>query len=119
MSDTPETDANSPWRYSITSPDGTTTLFVPADFARKLERQRDEAKRKVTELQAGLDDIEEYGTEEINAAVDLRHQLAAALCERNEAREAIRAALAEKWLLDPQCDEDQAIVDRLKEEAAK
>jgi hypothetical protein len=50
---------------------------------------------------------------------DLRHQLAAALRERDEAREAIRAALAEQWLLDPQCDEDQALVDRLKEEAAK
>jgi hypothetical protein len=33
MNDTPETDANSPWRYSITSLDGKTTLFVPADFA--------------------------------------------------------------------------------------
>ena len=45
MSDTPETDAKCPWRYSITTPDGKTTLFVPADFARKLERERDEARR--------------------------------------------------------------------------
>lgn len=36
-----------------------------------------------------------------------------------KAREAIRAVLAEKWLLDPQCAEDQALVNRLREEAAK
>lgn len=53
-------------------------LMKAADMADELERELDEA-------QAGLDDIEEYGTEEINAAVDLRHQLAAALCERDEA----------------------------------
>lgn len=52
--------------------------------ANAMMAQRDEANRKVAELQAGLDDIEEYGTEEINAAVDLRHQLAAALVERDE-----------------------------------
>jgi chromosome segregation ATPase len=52
--------------------------------ANAMMAQRDEAQRKVAELQAGLDDIEEYGTEEINAAVDLRHQLAAALVERDE-----------------------------------
>ena len=52
--------------------------------ANAMMAQRDEAKRKVSELQAGLDDIEEYGTEEINAAVDLRHQLAAALVERKK-----------------------------------
>ena len=44
MNDTPETDAHSPHRYGITTPDGTTTHYVPADFARKLERERDEAR---------------------------------------------------------------------------
>ena len=53
--------------------------------ANAMMAQRDEAQRKVAELQAGLDDIEEYGTEEINAVVDLRHQLAKALCERDKA----------------------------------
>lgn len=52
--------------------------------ANAMMAQRDEARRKVSELQAGLDDIEEYGTEEINAAVDLRHQLATALVECGE-----------------------------------
>lgn len=54
-------------------------------MAKEREKERDEARRKVAELQAGLDDIEEYGTEEINAAVDLRHQLGAALVERDKA----------------------------------
>lgn len=62
--------------------------------ANAMMAQRDEAKRKVSELQAGLDDIEEYGTEEINAAVDLRHQLAAALRERAEAREENKKLIA-------------------------
>ena len=51
----------------------------------RLERARAEARK-------ALDDIAEYGIEEINAAVDLRSELAAALVERDEARE-----LAEKW----------------------
>jgi hypothetical protein len=84
MSDTPETDAEELVQI------GNDWRFVNVDFARKLERERDEAQRKVLELQSGLDDIEEYGTEEINAAVDLRHQLATALRERDEAREAIK-----------------------------
>ena len=52
MSDTPETDAHSPWRYAITTPDGTTTHFVPADFARKLERERDEVREALREIAA-------------------------------------------------------------------
>jgi hypothetical protein len=53
---------------------------VGAAFARRLERERDEARE-------ALADVEEYGTEEINAAVDLRQKLATALVERDEARE--------------------------------
>ena len=52
------------------------------NLCRKLERERDEAKKH-------LRDIWEYGTEEINAAVELRQKLAAALLERDEAREAL------------------------------
>jgi uncharacterized protein (DUF3084 family) len=44
MSDTPETDAHSPASYAIIRPDGVRTDYVPADFARKLERERDEAR---------------------------------------------------------------------------
>jgi chromosome segregation ATPase len=42
----------------------------------KLQRERDEAKQRLKE-------IEEYGTEEINAAVDLRRNLAQALVDLN------------------------------------
>ena len=51
---------------------------VNANFARKLERERDEAREE-------LKHIGEYGTEEINAAIDLRQKLASALVERDEA----------------------------------
>lgn len=78
--------------------------IVWPDFARKLERERDEAREHLRE-------IKEYGTEEINSAVELRQKLAHALvdsdnmqdqrdlamkvikrleCELAEAREALR-----------------------------
>jgi hypothetical protein len=47
---------------------------------KRLERERDEA-------QESLKHITEYGTEEINAAVELRQKLAQTLVERDEARE--------------------------------
>ena len=64
--------------------------WVPASISRKLERERDEARKHLKE-------IEEYGTEEINAAIDLRRNLAQALVDlddmqyqRDEAREALQ-----------------------------
>ena len=53
---------------------------VPTEWAEQLERQRDEARES-------LKHISEYGTDEINAAVELRQKLATALVERDEARE--------------------------------
>jgi hypothetical protein len=47
MSDTPETGAHSPASYAIIRPDGVRTDYVPADFARKLERERDKYRRAV------------------------------------------------------------------------
>jgi hypothetical protein len=52
-------------------------------FCRKLERERDEAREE-------LKHITEYGTDEINAAVELRQKLGIALVERDEAREALK-----------------------------
>ena len=72
MSDTPETDAFF-FRTDIEWDD-------EVEFARQLERERDEAREHLRE-------IKEYGTEEINAAVELRQKLAQALIERDEARE--------------------------------
>ena len=51
---------------------------VPTEWAEQLERERNEARE-------ALKHIEEYGTEEINAAIDLRQKLASALVERDEA----------------------------------
>jgi hypothetical protein len=52
MSDTPETDAHSPASYAIIRPDGVRTDYVPADFARKLERERDEARMQYRSTEA-------------------------------------------------------------------
>jgi ketosteroid isomerase-like protein len=73
--DTPETqEAVERWRQ------GKINIF---DEMARLERERDEARRS-------LEHITEYGTEEINIAVDLRQRLATALVERDEAREALK-----------------------------
>jgi len=65
--------------------------FVGVDPARKwaqCEKERDEwaalagqYKSERDEVLKHLEEIKEYGAEEINAAVDLRQRLAAALCE--------------------------------------
>lgn len=57
-----------------------------------LKRERDEARRH-------LEDIKEYGTEEINVAVELRQKLAAALLERDEARSLVDHYREQKDLL--------------------
>lgn len=68
------------------------TLFRAAAILGELERRRDEARKHLKE-------IEEYGTEEINAAIDLRRNLAQALVDlddmqyqRDEARELAKEA---------------------------
>jgi hypothetical protein len=70
MSDTPETD-------HLEDQLGSAAKFshpVIWKHARQLERGRDEARQCLKE-------IEEYGTEEINAAIDLRRNLAQALVD--------------------------------------
>ena len=87
-SSTPETDAMVEASFNrINFP----TAPVPAEFARKLERERDEARES-------LKHIGEYGTEEINAAVELRQKLASALVERDEAREKYTTLLTDNML---------------------
>ena len=83
MSDTPETDKNL-WDggdefYPKPMRPDSSGDWVPGDFARRLERERDEYKDHLIA-------IENYGTEEINAAVDLRSKLAAALVELDTVR---------------------------------
>jgi len=69
---TPETDAHSPASYAIIRPDGVRTDYVPADFARKLERERDEARN--------LADAAMWESDR------LRSKLEKLVCERDEAR---------------------------------
>jgi len=57
-----------------------TEVYKLREDAKQLALERDEAREHLRE-------IAEYGTEEINAAVDLRQKLARALLERDEARE--------------------------------
>ena len=57
--------------------------------ANSLMLQRDEARES-------LKHIEEYGTEEINAAIDLRQKLASALVERDEAQKEF--SLIYRWI---------------------
>ena len=106
MSGTPETDDIARGNH-----------VVPTEWAQQLERERDEARelhgkalseREATEKEVdamlerslkaererddareSLKHISEYGTDEINAAVELRQKLATALVERDEAREAL------------------------------
>ena len=69
---TPETDSAQCEGLLRTNP--IPIQVVTANFARKLERERDEARD-------ALKHIEEYGTEEVNSAVELRQKLAHALVD--------------------------------------
>jgi hypothetical protein len=57
MSDTPETEMHTPASYAIIRPDGVRTDYVPADFARKLERDRDKARRQLAAAKESLNAI--------------------------------------------------------------
>ena len=130
MSDTPETDAE--WDKYIRHPytHGAGDLRI---LLQRLEQERDEAREHLRE-------IKEYGTEEINAAVELRQKLARALVdldnmqdqrdlamkvikrleqERDEAREALENEM--KWhhqthkeLIEAQCKLLDIEYDKLK-----
>ena len=82
MSDTPETDA----AWAAESGNG---LNEVKEISRKLERERDEAWES-------LKHIGEYGTEEINAAIDLRQKLASALVERDDAQKELSSIY--RWI---------------------
>lgn len=121
-SNTPETDAavkDSNGQWSFVLKETCQRLERERDEARevasglaaqaeRLKRERDDALAQIfqaecraerfcqerDEAQKHLRDIEEYGTEEINDAVELRQKLAAALRERDEAREALENHMA-------------------------
>ena len=143
---TPETDAEVTTFTSISKLKQRfecSTGKVSAEFARRLERERDDAREerdKLKQLLAAdsenvdaylgvclerdearehLREIKEYGTEEINAAVELRQKLASALVERDEAREELQRAVQERhdfhWELIDAVRERNEARDQVKE----
>jgi seryl-tRNA synthetase len=115
MNNTPETDAEG---YG----DGRHP-YVATDFARKLERERDEAitrrmetimqcelyEQERDEAREALKHIEEYGTEEINAAVELRQKLAQALVDLDNMQD--QRDLAMKVIKRLEQERDEAMED--------
>jgi hypothetical protein len=87
MSDTAETDM-------VVAADTGDSGFIRnlVQLARRLERERDEARRERDELNNSLKCIEEYGTEEINAALCLRQKISQVLIERDDALKELNAA---------------------------
>lgn len=83
MNNTPETDAL--W-HEMNTGNCQPSWWVAAEHmrehAKQMERERDEALES-------LKHITEYGTEEINAAVELRQKLASALVERDDLQKAV------------------------------
>ena len=100
MSDTPETDA---FQSSGKA------HYMACHFARKLERERDEAREH-------LEHVKEYGTEEINAAVDLRQKLAEALVELDNMQDQRDLAMKVISRLERERDEAREERDKIQTE---
>jgi len=81
MSDTPETDAIADFYLLKAFSKNPADRTVPCQFAARLERDLNRAIRERDEARESLKHIAEYGTEEINAAVELRQKLANALVD--------------------------------------
>ena len=96
MSDRPTPETNALISVGLENAD---RECVPADFARKLERERDGAREHLRE-------IKEYGTEEINAAVELRQKLARALVDLDNMQD--QRDLAMKVIKRLECERDEA-----------
>jgi len=76
MSDTPDTDSNI-WSDSC---EGILCKVVSAEFARRLERERDDAR----------DDAEQLANRLTTLELESTSELAKLECERDEAREEIK-----------------------------
>jgi hypothetical protein len=77
MNDTPETDALGTFTVFDHAGQPYQSDLVPGDFARRLERERDELKKRLLEN-------EKYGPWEVISEINLRSRLEAALVERDE-----------------------------------
>jgi hypothetical protein len=138
MSDTPETD-DQPIIYAMND----LCYQVPCvdlEFARKLERERDElaallaaekatrnsiiekgvqTERERDEARKHLKEIEEYGTDEVNAAVDLRRNLAQALVDLDDMQYQRDEARAERDILRLDAQREAEHHDRMVSELEK
>ena len=74
MSERPTRETDAVLARLVKNKAGNSCDAVVIHHARKLERERDEARED-------LQEIKEYGTEEINAAIELRQKLAQALVD--------------------------------------
>ena len=79
MTDTPETDANDDaWAYNMQYNTFNSLLDTPLEwdeFARKLERERDEAQEQRDGLRSGID----YASDRLTTVTEQRDRLAEAL----------------------------------------
>jgi hypothetical protein len=108
MNDTPETDAflRDLNDYSDVE------LRAMTEHARKLERERDEARES-------LKHITEYGTEEINDAVELRQKLACTLVDLDNMQYQRDLAMKVISRLERERDEARAVAGELADVASK
>jgi hypothetical protein len=108
---TPETDAA---RHDMTEYGSPVPCswgdWIPIDVAKRLERERDEARED-------LKHITEYGTEEINAAVELRQKLAQALVDLDNMQD--QRDFAMKVIKRLEQERDEAVDDAQKSKAYK
>lgn len=83
---TPETDAFTTSFTSIDDPEGN-KRWVPSEFARVLERERDEARERAAKWESSFDAMERAGAEQARRADENREWALRAERERDEARE--------------------------------
>jgi hypothetical protein len=117
MSDTPETDA---FMTRIRGIDGD-KHWVPADTAKRLERERDEARGKIEnlKLQLGLWEDGNIICEETLGEIRLlKEQIDRVLLERNEAHKIAERAIDDlAWFNETNAQRLRAELDKIKEGA--
>ena len=115
---------------NTTEMDNDTQFELAAWELQEARRERDEAREKAEryrleanslmlqrdEARESLKHIGEYGTEEINAAVDLRQKLASALVERDEVRNEL---LEQARLLGMSSEREAKLISELDEARKK
>lgn len=103
-------------------PNGSSETPLICDLGRDLRREREahnQTKRERDEARKHLKEIEEYGTDEINAAVDLRRNLAQALVDLDDMQYQRDEARAERDILRLDAQREAEHHDRMVSELEK